>query len=94
MKFSAKGTVGREVTEGWRTLLLGTRTMRQFERICLARVTEERPPVLDIDSMHASDGIRAWQWWSLAELETTEDVVDPVGLADVLRDPTSFIPAL
>jgi len=44
--------------------------------------------------MHASDGVRAWQWWSLAELETTEDVVYPVGLADVLRDLTSFIPAL
>jgi hypothetical protein len=89
MKFSAKGTVGREVTEGWRTLLHGTRTMRQFERIYPARVTEERRPVLDIDSMHASDDIRAWHWWSLAELETTEDVVYPVGLADVLRDLTS-----
>jgi hypothetical protein len=64
--------------------------MCQFELIYLARVTEERRPVLDIDGMHASDGIRAWHWWSLAELETTEDVVCPVGLADVLRDLTSL----
>jgi hypothetical protein len=36
--------------------------------------------------MHASDGIRAVHWWSLAELEATRDVVYPIGLADVLRD--------
>jgi hypothetical protein len=45
-----------------------------LRQIALARVTEERRPVLGIDGMHASDGIRAWHWRSLAELETTEDV--------------------
>jgi hypothetical protein len=45
--------------------------MRQFERIYLARMMEERRPVLDIDGMPASGGIRAWHWWSLAGLETT-----------------------
>ncbi|HEY6791475.1 MAG TPA: hypothetical protein VI365_29605 [Trebonia sp.] len=40
----------------------GTRAMCRFERICLARVTEERRPALDIDGTHASDGILAWHW--------------------------------
>jgi ADP-ribose pyrophosphatase YjhB (NUDIX family) len=73
---------------GWRPILHAqqNRPFRQYERFFLARVQVPRRPVTDVDGMHASDGIRAAHWWSLAELEATEDVVYPVGLADVLRE--------
>jgi ADP-ribose pyrophosphatase YjhB (NUDIX family) len=79
---------GLPAVSGWRPILHAEqhRPFRQYERFFLARVQVPRRPVTDVDGMHASDGIRAAHWWSLAELETTEDVVYPVGLADVLRD--------
>jgi 8-oxo-dGTP pyrophosphatase MutT (NUDIX family) len=82
--------VGAEVpaVSGWRNIshAASSRPFRQYERFFLASVQVPRRPVADVGGMHASDGIRAAHWWSLAELETTEDVVYPVGLADVLRD--------
>jgi len=38
--------------------------------------------------MHASDGIAAWRWWTLAELDSTAEVVWPSGLADLIRKHT------
>jgi hypothetical protein len=35
--------------------------------------------------MHASDGIAAWQWWTLAELDVTAETVWPAGLAGLVR---------
>jgi ADP-ribose pyrophosphatase YjhB (NUDIX family) len=73
---------------GWRTILHAEqgRPFRQHERFFLARVTVPRRPVADVGGMHASDGIRAARWWSLAELEATRDVIYPAGLAGALRD--------
>ena len=73
---------------GWRTILQkeAGRFFRQYERFFLARVPVPRRPVRDVDGMHASDGIRAVHWWSLEELEATQDVVYPIGLAGILRD--------
>jgi ADP-ribose pyrophosphatase YjhB (NUDIX family) len=83
-------TVGEPLpaVTGWRTILQkeAERSVRQHEEFFLARVTVPERPVRDVDGMHASDGIRAVHWWTLRELETTQDVVYPVGLADVLRD--------
>jgi ADP-ribose pyrophosphatase YjhB (NUDIX family) len=83
-------TVGEPLpaVTGWRTILQkeAGRFFRQHERFFLARVTVPQRPVSDVDGMHASDGIRAVRWWSLRELEATQDVVYPAGLADVLRD--------
>jgi ADP-ribose pyrophosphatase YjhB (NUDIX family) len=85
--------VGEELPEvcGWRPILHADRPVRQYERYFLARVPAERRPVADVDGMHAFDGIGAYHWWSLAELETTEDVVYPTGLADVLRGLASLL---
>ena len=35
--------------------------------------------------MHASDGIAAWRWWSLAELESTTERIWPADLAGLVR---------
>ncbi len=73
---------------GWRTILHAEagRHFRQYERFFLARVPVPQRPVRDVDGMHASDGIRAVRWWSLQELQATQDVIYPAGLAAVLRD--------
>jgi hypothetical protein len=35
--------------------------------------------------MHDSDGIAAWRWWTLAEMDSTDEAIWPAGLADVIR---------
>jgi len=35
--------------------------------------------------MHAADGIAAWRWWTLAELDTTAEVIWPARLAGLIR---------
>jgi len=81
--------VGPEVLAGWRTLLYEKRTMRQHERIFLARVDVERRELGEVATMHASDGIAGARWWTLEEVDSSSDVIYPDGLADVLRDVTA-----
>jgi len=35
--------------------------------------------------MHAADGIAAWRWWSLAELDATDELIFPAGIAALIR---------
>jgi hypothetical protein len=35
--------------------------------------------------MHTSDGIAAWRWWTLAEMDSTDEAIWPAGLADLIR---------
>jgi ADP-ribose pyrophosphatase YjhB (NUDIX family) len=62
------------------------RLVRQQERIYLARTSQPRRELGDIAQMHATDGIAAWRWWTLAELESTAEVVWPENLASVIRN--------
>ena len=39
----------------------------------------------EVADMHDSDGIAAWHWWTLAELDATGEAVWPPGLADLIR---------
>ena len=39
--------------------------------------------------MHVSDGIAATRWWTVAELESTDEAVWPEGLADLIRKVTN-----
>ncbi len=39
-----------------------------------------------MEAMHASDGIAAWRWWTLAELGTATERVWPAGLAGLIRE--------
>jgi 8-oxo-dGTP pyrophosphatase MutT (NUDIX family) len=59
--------------------------VRQDDHFFVARVATERRPLDDVAAMHASDGIIAHRWWTLAELEATSERVYPVGLAGLLR---------
>ena len=66
-------------------LRLGRPLVRQHERLFLARTAEPRREIMGVDEMHTSDGIAAWRWWSVAELEATTEKVWPVGLAGLIR---------
>ncbi|HEY2579470.1 MAG TPA: NUDIX domain-containing protein [Streptosporangiaceae bacterium] len=91
---------GRELTEetGWddvellsevhrhpRLIIHSGRILCQYERLFLARTGRVRRELGDVAAMHVSDGIAAWRWWTLAELDTTDEVVWPRGLAGVIR---------
>jgi ADP-ribose pyrophosphatase YjhB (NUDIX family) len=58
---------------------------RQRERLFLARTGQVRRQLGDVAAMHASDGITAWRWWTLPELDTTAELVWPRGLAALIR---------
>lgn len=59
--------------------------VRQVERFFLARTDIAGRPISGVDDMHASDGIAAWRWWSLAELDSAREAIWPAGLADLIR---------
>ena len=67
----------------------GQRLVRQRERLYLARTDQSRREIRGVEAMHAADGIAAWRWWSLAELDSTTQAVWPPGLADVIRNALS-----
>ncbi len=59
--------------------------VRQVERLYLARIDQPRREIRGVEAMHASDGIAAWRWWTLAELDGTTEAVWPEELADLIR---------
>ena len=94
----------RELAEetGWHDVMLlgealrrefemqyGQRLVRQRERLYLARTDQSGREIRGVEAMHAADGIAAWRWWSLAELDSTTQTVWPPGLAGVIRNALS-----
>jgi hypothetical protein len=61
------------------------RIVNQRERLFLARTAERRRAITGVEAMHASDGIAAWRWWSLDELDATGEVIWPTALAALIR---------
>lgn len=63
----------------------------QDERLFLARTGEPGREIRGVEGMHAADGIAAWRWWTLAELDSTDADIWPAGLADLIRaaDPST-----
>ena len=59
--------------------------VRQHERLFLARTGPRGRAITGVEEMHASDGIAAWRWWSLAELESTTERIWPPNLAGLVR---------
>jgi ADP-ribose pyrophosphatase YjhB (NUDIX family) len=59
--------------------------VRQYERFFLARVAVGRRELGEVAAMHVSDGIAAWHWWTLAEIDATDEVIWPAGLAGLIR---------
>jgi ADP-ribose pyrophosphatase YjhB (NUDIX family) len=75
-----------EIHRNMRTMEHSGRIIRQHERLFLARTDQACRELGDVAAMHASDGIAAWRWWTLAELDTTAEVIWPAGLAGLIRD--------
>ena len=63
----------------------GGRTVRQVERLYLARTEQARRAIRGVEAMHAADGIAAWRWWTLAELEATDEEIWPADLLNIIR---------
>lgn len=59
--------------------------VRQVERFFVARTEQSRRAITGVDAMHAADGIATWRWWSLAELDATDEAIWPAELPDLIR---------
>ncbi len=63
----------------------GNWTVLQHERLYLARTDQPGRRITGVEAMHASDGIAAWRWWTVAELDASAEQVWPAELADLIR---------
>ena len=81
--------LGAEVHQRILTMEYSDETVTQHERFFLARVAEPRRALGEVAAMHVSDGIAAWHWWTLAEMDATDEVIWPGGFADLVRELTS-----
>ena len=61
------------------------RMVHQDERLYLARTAEAGREIGDLAAMHEADGIAAWRWWTLSELDDTDEQVWPPGLVRLIR---------
>jgi 8-oxo-dGTP pyrophosphatase MutT (NUDIX family) len=77
--------LGDEVHERAFDMEYSGRIVNQRERLFLARTAERRRAITGVEAMHASDGIAAWRWWSLDELDATGEVIWPTALAALIR---------
>ena len=77
--------LGPEVYEGTQVMAHGDEIVRQHERIFLARVEVVGRELGEVAAMHVSDGIAASRWWTLDELDATDEDIRPPGFADLIR---------
>ncbi len=77
--------LGPEVHERTLVMEYGDAIVRQHERFFLARVQVPGRGLGEVAAMHVSDGIAAWRWWTLAEMDATGEAIWPPGLADLIR---------
>src|SRR5262245_56865158 len=59
--------------------------VRQVERFFLPRIDQPKREITGGEAMHARDGIATWSWWTLAQLDSTEEAIWPAELADLVR---------
>ena len=59
--------------------------VRQAERFFFARTGQRQRQITGVETMHESDGIATWRWWSLDELDSTDEAIWPAELADLIR---------
>jgi ADP-ribose pyrophosphatase YjhB (NUDIX family) len=81
-------TLLREVHRRVHTMEYADAVVRQVERFYLARTSQARREIAGVEQMHAADGIAAWRWWTLAELDATGEAIWPGELADLVRAAT------
>ena len=77
--------LGPEVYQRVFPMEYGGRVVEQHERLYLARTEQRHRQISGVEAMHQSDGIAAWRWWTLAEIDQTDEKVWPPGLADLVR---------
>jgi ADP-ribose pyrophosphatase YjhB (NUDIX family) len=77
--------VGGEVHERTLTMEYEDAIVRQHERFFLARVKTVRRGLGEVAAMHTADGIAAWRWWTLAEMDSSAEAIWPSELADLIR---------
>jgi ADP-ribose pyrophosphatase YjhB (NUDIX family) len=77
--------LGRQVHERTLSMEYANAIVRQDERFFLARVDEVQRELGEVAAMHTSDGIAAWRWWTLAEMDATAEIIWPPGLAGLIR---------
>jgi ADP-ribose pyrophosphatase YjhB (NUDIX family) len=75
--------VHQETSALWHSPAQGL--IRQTDHYFIGRVTDELRALGEVAAMHVSDGIEASRWWTLAELDATDENVYPEGLADLVR---------
>jgi ADP-ribose pyrophosphatase YjhB (NUDIX family) len=74
-----------EVKRHSRVITFAGQARVQNERLYLARTAHPSRQIRGVDAMHASDGIAAWRWWTVAELDATGETFWPSDLADLIR---------
>jgi len=74
-----------EIHRRTHTMEWNDRMVVQHERLFMARTEISNRQITGVESMHAADGIAAWRWWTLAELESTTEAIWPRGLAGLIR---------
>jgi ADP-ribose pyrophosphatase YjhB (NUDIX family) len=77
--------LGPEVHERTLVMEYDDEIVRQHERFFLARVGVAGRELGEVAAMHVSDGIAASRWWTLAELDATDEDVWPPGFTDLIR---------
>jgi ADP-ribose pyrophosphatase YjhB (NUDIX family) len=78
--------LGDQVHERDLVMGYGREVVRQHECFFVALVAIPGREVADVDGMHQADGIAAWRWWSLAEIDSTTETIWPAGLSTIIRD--------
>jgi 8-oxo-dGTP pyrophosphatase MutT (NUDIX family) len=59
--------------------------VRQDDHYFVGRVPDERRPLGEVAAMHVSDGIHEARWWTLDELDATDENIYPEGLAELVK---------
>lgn len=77
--------LGPEVHERTVVMGYGDEIVRQHERLFLGRVDVPGRELGEVAAMHVSDGIATWRWWTLAEIDATDEEIWPPGLAGLVR---------
>jgi 8-oxo-dGTP pyrophosphatase MutT (NUDIX family) len=75
--------VARETSVQWYSPTAGV--VRQTDHYFIGRVPQELRPLGEVAAMHVTDGISAFRWWTLAELDATDEDIYPDRLAGLVR---------
>jgi len=78
--------LGPEVYERTLVMEYDDAIVRQHERFFVGRIEEVGRPFGEVADMHVSDGIAAWHWWTLAEMDATDEAIWPPGLVNLIRE--------